>query len=75
MLKKKKKKIRKQQYSNWYMCLIRFSLQKYLNIISYYLEDRLLDIYYLIYHNKRLLDKFCKWGTKALKVLLGVCSY
>ena len=72
---KKKKKIRKKQYSNWYMCLIRFSLQKYLNIISYYLEDRLLDIYYLIYHNKRLLDKFCKWGTKALKVLLGVCSY
>ena len=57
------------------MCLIRFYLQKYLNIISYYLEDHLLDIYYLIYHNKRLLDKFCKWGTKALKVLLGVCSY
>ena len=51
-----KKKIRKQQYSNWYMCLIRFYLQKYFNIISYYLEDHLLDIYYLIYPKKRLLD-------------------
>ena len=38
------------------MCLIRFYLQKYFNIISYYLEDHLLDIYYLIYPKKRLLD-------------------